>query len=114
MSLNHIVSGAVIAAGTMALPFAVSVARLGLSSTAVLASTVTTKIILACGRAVAEGRYACVVAKSITGAGLAKKALVVFTVVGVATIVGVIAQTASEEDDGEWPLVVYAPGLWRK
>lgn len=65
---------------------------------------------VACGVAVAKGGSACLVVKSITGAGLAKKALVVSVVAGVATIVGTIAQTASD-DDGEWPLAVYAPGL---
>lgn len=112
MPLNPIVAEPVITAGTMALPFAVSlgVAGLGLSSTVVLVSTVTTRVMVACGVAVAKGGTACLVAKSITGARLAKKALVVSVVVGVATIVGAIAQAASEEDDG-WPLADYAPGL---
>ncbi|KAF9296836.1 hypothetical protein BGZ88_011794 [Linnemannia elongata] len=113
MPLNPVVAGAVITAGAVALPFAVSLgaAGIGLSSTAVLASTVATRIMLACGAVIAKGGSACVAVKSITGVGLAKKALVVSAVVGVAMTVGGIAQTTSEQDDGGWPLAVYAPEL---
>ncbi|KAF8948202.1 hypothetical protein BGZ47_006002 [Haplosporangium gracile] len=108
MPLNPIVAGAVVTAGTMALPFAVSSVAVGFgfSPATVLASTVATRVMIACGGVVAKGS-ACVVVKAIGGVGLAKKALVA-TVVGVASVV-VIAQIASKDNDGDWPLAVYVP-----